>query len=261
MSNTVRAISPDITLFNKTLTFQEISQNTREAVIYIHGGAWNDPENTPNDFNQLANTIKSMDTESTVCQYSIEYRLSPEITNPRNLYDAVSNITRLVKEKGLTNINMVGHSVGATFIWQILAALKDPQEKMNEAQLQMLGLLQIVKRVFLLDGIYSLKELLIEYPEYDCFTRLAFPDGIQMYEEEPSRVMPYVKKALSRFSIDMHLVHSYSDELLTLRQTNCLISCLQDYQLSFKLYLDDLGLHNDVYKNGKVAKYIFDSIC
>ena len=126
MSSTIRTISQDITLFNKTLTFQEISQNTREAVIYIHGGAWNDPENTPNDFHQLASIIKSMDIESTVCQYSIEYRLSPEIKNPRNLYDAVSNITRLVREKGLTNINMVGHSVGATFIWQILCALKDP---------------------------------------------------------------------------------------------------------------------------------------
>ncbi|QHS72613.1 arylformamidase [Saccharomyces paradoxus] len=260
MSSTIRTISQDITLFNKTLTFQEISQNTREAVIYIHGGAWNDPENTPNDFHQLASIIKSMDIESTVCQYSIEYRLSPEIKNPRNLYDAVSNITRLVREKGLTNINMVGHSVGATFIWQILCALKDPQERMNEAQLQMLKLLQTVKRIFLLDGIYSLKELLEEYPEYDCFTRLAFPDGIQTYEEEPPIVMPYVKKALSRFHIDMHVVHSYRDELLTLKQTNFFIACLQDYQLNFKLYLDDLGLHNDVYKNGNVAKYIFDNI-
>ncbi|CAI4038284.1 hypothetical protein SMKI_04G6250 [Saccharomyces mikatae IFO 1815] len=260
MSTTIRTISPDITLFNKTLTFQEISPSTREAIIYIHGGAWNDPENTPNDFNQLSNMIESMDTESSVCQYSIEYRLSPEISNPRNLYDAVANITRLVKEKGLANLNIVGHSVGATFIWQILSVLKHSQERMNEAQLQMLELLKIVKRVFLLDGIYSLKELLEEYPQYECFTRLAFPDGIQLYEEEPFRVMTYVKKALSCFRIDIHLVHSYQDELLTLKQTNSLIACLQNYQLSFKLYLDDLGLHNDVYKNGKVAKYIFDTI-
>ncbi|EHN02936.1 Bna7p [Saccharomyces cerevisiae x Saccharomyces kudriavzevii VIN7] len=259
MSTTIKAISPDPTLFNKTLTFQETSKSSRETVIYIHGGAWNDPSNTPNDFNSLANVIKSMDVESNICQFSMEYRLSPEITNPRNLYDVVANITRLVKEKGLTSLNIVGHSVGATFIWQILSVLKHAQENMNEAQLQMLELLRTVKRVFLLDGIYSLKELLEEYPQYDCFTKLAFPDGIQMYEEEPSIVMSHVKKALFRFHVDMHVVHSYHDELLSLRQTNSLIACLQNYQINFRLYLDDLGLHNDVYKNDKVAKYIFDN--
>ncbi|CAI1856033.1 hypothetical protein SEUBUCD646_0B05320 [Saccharomyces eubayanus] len=261
MSNTVRAISPDVTLYDKTITFQEVSEITRETVIYIHGGAWNDPDNTPNDFNQLANVIESMDVKSSICQYSIEYRLSPEITNPRNLYDVVTNITRLVEEKGLTNLNLVGHSVGATFIWQILSVLKDAREEMNEVQLQMLKLLQVVKRVFLLDGIYSIKELLEEYPQYNSFTKLAFPEGIHLYEEEPLRVMKYVREALSHFDIDMHMVHSYRDELLSLRQTNSLISCLQNHQAKFELYLDDLGLHNDVYKSDKVAKYIFDNIC
>ncbi|CAI4057611.1 hypothetical protein SUVZ_02G5360 [Saccharomyces uvarum] len=260
MSSTIWAISPDATLYNKTLTFQEVSESTRETVIYIHGGAWNDPDNTPNDFNQLANVIKSMDVEPAICQYSIEYRLSPEIINPMNLYDVVANITRLVEEKGLTNLNMVGHSVGATFIWQMLSVLKDTREEMNEVQLQTLKLLQAVKRVFLLDGIYSLKELLEEYPQYNSFTKLAFPEGIQLYEEEPLRVMSYVSEALSHLDIDMHMVHSYRDELLSLRQTNSLISCLQNHQAKFKLYLDDLGSHNDVYKSDKVAKYIFDNI-
>lgn len=235
----------DPTLYRNTIEFQ----SGNHALVFIHGGAWIDPNNTPNDFESLCKKMLAMDGGEHLGMYGIEYRLSPGVKHPTHLYDVVENLYRLVEEKGIDSIQLVGHSVGATLAWQVATCSGD-QHLGNENRLR--AVQSKLRAVWLLDGIYSVDQLLQEYPTYNYFVSQAFEPSNQF--EEPSES---IKKM---GDIEVHLVHSYQDELLSLRQTQYMCGLLQRHRLPFTLYLDDLGMHNQVYSNAKLARYIVNNV-
>ncbi|SCU91919.1 LAFA_0F06700g1_1 [Lachancea sp. 'fantastica'] len=231
--------------FEETVTFHRSkSSDSHRAIVFIHGGAWIDPSNTPHDFDKLA---EDLTTSSGHCQpkfsiYAIEYRLSPEVKHPTHLLDVLQNLAQLVQEEQIDELNLLGHSVGATLIWQLLTCNATFHSALELVRSK-------IKRCYLADGIFSLSELLQEYPTYDYFVSQAY-SAVEDYED-PTDATLYVPK-----STQIHIVHSYSDELLSMRQSNFLCGILQARQQRHCTYWDDLGKHNDVYRSAKLAEYI-----
>ncbi|AET39150.1 arylformamidase Ecym_4070 [Eremothecium cymbalariae DBVPG len=236
--------------FETTAIFHEGSS---EAVIYIHGGIWTSTNNTPDDFLKLSGYIKFEAKE--LSQYSIDYRLSPEVMHPTHLQDCLSNIYKLVKEKHISKLHLVGHSVGATLCWQLVTA-SDDDELHNQTFLdahQLAEVQSIVKNVFLVSGIYSLNELIDEYPAYKSYVEDAF-ESIDDFEDPKvgyEKLWPYVR---------LHLIYSYKDELVSKRQSNYLMDILQMNGIPFSAYFDNLGQHDDVYESKKLSKYIIKQL-
>ncbi|CEP65065.1 arylformamidase LALA0_S20e00276g [Lachancea lanzarotensis] len=231
--------------YEDTVTFyRSKSPASHRAIVFIHGGAWIDPSNTPHDFDKLAQLLITTSSHSQPAYsiYGIEYRLSPEVKHPTHLLDVIQNLAQLVQEEQIDELNLWGHSVGATLIWQLLTFKSSFHSSLNLIRSKM-------NRCYLADGIFSLSDLLQEYPTYDYFVSQAY-DKIDDYED-PTDSTLYIP-----VSTQIHIIHSYSDELLSLRQSNYLCQVLQDRQQRFSTYWDDLGKHNDVFEHAKVAEYI-----
>lgn len=125
---------------------------------------------------------------------------------------------------------LVGHSIGAWLLCSVLldctAALRVPQPSpppLNNEELA--AIRQLVNAWVLVDGIYDLEDLLVEYPDYAGFVSQAFvPVGdppLQLGGDERLRAAsipawPAAKGAGDAWVI---LAHSKDDELLTSRQT------------------------------------------
>lgn len=222
------------------------------ALIFIHGGAWIDERNTSDDFRELGDLmVCNCKGKLGYSLASVDYRLSPGVQHPVHLEDVVDNLYDLVQELGLDSIQLVGHSVGATLAWQVAV--------LDRSTLQYPGKLELVRSklvgLFLVDGIYSLKELLNEYPSYDYFVSKAFKDYSSDFEEFDQSVDRIPSTVSS-----IHILHSYGDELLTLRQTNYMTSLLQRYMIPFTLHLSQMGLHEEVYRNAKLANYLLRNV-
>ncbi|AMD21650.1 HFL206Wp [Eremothecium sinecaudum] len=217
-----------------------------EAMVYIHGGAWVDVNTTPKMFEGLSKSVKkSLDKD--LSQYSIEYRLSPGVKHPLHLHDVLSNLARLVKDKSITKLHLLGHSVGATLCWQILTAKRELTSIIDIETLNTIR--SSISNVFMVSGIYSLKKLLEEYPEYDAFVSKAFED-INDFQELAESV-EYVPK-----NANLHIIHSYEDEKVTYLQPNLLVRSLQEKQVSYTTFTSHLGKHDDICDGQTLADYV-----
>ncbi|QLQ78302.1 hypothetical protein HG537_0A05490 [Torulaspora globosa] len=240
--------------YDRTETFYrpQSSIDIGKALIFIHGGAWIDETCTPTIFKQLSALMaEGSKQELAYSLFSIDYRLSPNVRHPVHVQDVVENLYRLVKDHQLTSLQLVGHSVGATLAWQVAVA--------DETLFPSLDKLQAVRSrlqgVFLVDGIYSLAQLLDEYPNYDYFVSQAFTDYTKDFEEFEHSI-----DRLPKTLRHIHLIHSYRDELLSLRQSNYMSSLLQKVRIPFKSYFDDMGLHDEVPRNAKLANYLLHNV-
>ncbi|GAV54044.1 hypothetical protein ZYGR_0AK05460 [Zygosaccharomyces rouxii] len=229
----------DETLYGKTVEFNK----GRNALVFIHGGAWIDVNNTPWDFQSLCQDILKLNCQCGL--YGIEYRLSPSVQHPTHLKDVIENLYRLVNDNGLDQLQLVGHSVGATLAWQVATCELDNYK---------VGLVKTkLNAIWLVDGIYSIRELLDEYPDYDYFVSKAFDEAAPF--EEPGQSVIRLPQEVS-----IRIVHSYEDELLSLRQSRHLIQILETNRRCFHFYIDSLGSHNQVYSNANLAQYIVDNV-
>lgn len=222
--------------------FSKSNLNPHVAIVYIHGGAWIDKRNTPLDFEYLGSLIGKNCND--ISQYSIDYRLSPEIKHPIHLQDVIKNLNKLIKQELIDEVQILGHSVGATLCWQVMTC---------ESYIVDQEILDFVRskitKLYMVDGIFSLIELLDEYPEYNYFVSVAY-ERIEDYIDPKHNVKQIPKH------LEIHIIHSFQDELLSLRQSNYLIGVLNDAQIPHYVYIDSLGEHNSVYSNPKLAKYI-----
>lgn len=189
-------------------------------LIFIHGGAWRDPSNTFNDAQFIAEQLAGT---RTVC--SVDYRLSKDVQHPGFAQDVQQGIQCCLRELDATRCALVGHSVGAMLAIQAMDTS--------------------VKQLFLLDGIYDLKELVLEYPEYEFFVEEAHAN----YKEVDLDINAMKNR-------EIHIIHSYSDELLSLRQTNWLTQQLQQRGIPHHCYTCDMGTHNNTYHNVQLTEYI-----
>lgn len=217
------------------------------SIIFIHGGAWRDPRNTFNDFEELVGKLPS-----TINTFGINYRLSPAVKHPAHLEDVVSAIEYLAKNYKVENVGLVGHSVGATLALQILnyktilPGLERP-----------LGIK--MKFLVFLDGIYDVPKLVEEYPTYSSFVNEAFKT-----KQDYMRATP-VSSEMPQFDILVEkcvilLVQSTEDELLSVQQTELMADFLQAKSIPFEKHLGAFGAHEQVYRHHKVAKLITDAI-
>lgn len=244
----------DDSLYKNTIRFHEPAdrQQASKALVLIHGGAWIDEKNTPDDFKQLCKTILDLSNGAPhFSMYSIDYRLSPQVKHPTHIHDVIDNLYKLITEFKITSLQLLGHSVGATLAWQVSTwnCVSSPfKAKLDVIHSRLTG-------IYLVDGIYSLVELLDEYPSYIYFVSQAFNDSAKEFQE--------IKHSIERLPSNLtsiHLLHSYNDELLTLRQTRYFSSLLQEAHVPFTAHFSDMGLHNDVYSSAKLANYILNSV-
>lgn len=208
------------------LTCYDHAPNSEKIpLIFIHGGAWKDPRNTDNDSGELFGFLPD-----DIPLFSIDYRLTPEVKYPKHNNDVLSAIRFILGAHPYEKIKLAGHSAGATIILSILGELGD-----------------VVDEVFLLDGIFDLSELVDEYPSYREFVSEAH-DNYQSI----NALNLQIYKSDIKFSI----IHSYQDELLSLRQTKWLIKQLEESQRAYTLTVGNFGEHEEVYRNKKVADII-----
>lgn len=203
------------------------NDKTQPPLIFIHGGAWIDANNSDSDFddfglNQLWNITNV---------FSIDYRLTPEIKRPDHLNDIIAGIKSLPLQDSAKKVCLAGHSVGVTMLLELLDS--------EEFDLE-------VERVYLLDGIYEVNVFKEEYPKW------AFFIGDAGYED-------YSVNFEKLKGIEIHVIQSYKDELLSMRQTNWFIGKLQRFEIPYQLKVGNFGKHDEVYHNDQVAKYFNDT--
>ncbi|KAG7662153.1 BNA7 [[Candida] subhashii] len=246
----------------QTIKIFHYEESNETTFLYIHGGAWRDPNNTFDDFEEIAKEHVQLSNLS-INIIGINYRLSPEIKHPFHLLDVLEAIRYLYKTLGIKKASILGHSVGATLMLQLLhyqeivglgfenSSQVSPNQYLQELFDDIERNFTIDNLVFL-DGIYDTIELLNEYPEYSSFVYEAFqseeavidstqPSSTRIPKESPFRLVD--KKTKFR------VVHSLQDELLTTKQTQLVIKYLCDRNQPVKVIFDNFGQHEQVYRH------------
>lgn len=184
-----------------------------KLVIFIHGGAWRDPNNTYDDFKEFA-----VDANA----FGVNYRLLPEVKHPAHLEDVEAAIAYIKAQYGVSEYSVVGHSAGATLALQLR---ETPQ------------------RLFLLDGIYDLAELISEYPDYRSFVDEAF-------DCPGDSVFPFTSPAT------YVIIQSLDDELLSGNQSKVLMAQLDSKGIPYDYKVGHWGKHEEMYRNPDVVALV-----
>jgi kynurenine formamidase len=178
---------------------------TRRA-SFIHGGAWRDPKVTSAAGAPLISSLLTATPAMSVNAASVNYRLSshpeaPQNTakHPEHLEDVMAALQYLRDVHGMRDFVLIGHSAGATLVFQVLAELQKKKQG-----------LRLPKALYGIEGIYDLKALVQEYPDYRGFVEGAFGEDEQEWQK-PLELGCYTGLVV--------LAHSDEDELLSWRQT------------------------------------------
>jgi acetyl esterase/lipase len=243
-------------------------------IIYIHGGAWRDPDVESSSFTPTITHLLNSEHSSTLPKIggiaSINYSLtarthdptSPEFTNdpsrqakhPDHILDILTALEFLQQKAGFGgNYILLGHSCGATLAFQTV---------MNHNKWSAAASAFKVKKpiaVIGLNGLYDMPSLIKMPGEkhehlkeiYEVFTRLAFGDDEKVWEEiSPSSVRdwkgewPEGKKVV--------LVQSKEDSLVPYAQIEEMKRRLEESG-GDGLDVGEMeagGDHNDLWKDG-----------
>lgn len=173
------------------------SDNKDLWIIYIHGGAWQDPSQSSTTFNKIQSMLLSSPVNSKIAAYaSLNYRLSPypshqtdpsdpsdpsrNAKHPDHINDILTAILYLQEKYHFEDrYVLVGHSCGATLAMQV--AMKrywgSQYESTFALELNVIPPVAIVG----LEGLYDLPLLVSNHqdqPEYRDFITSAFgPSG------------------------------------------------------------------------------------
>lgn len=276
------------------LKFFQFDKSNDETLLLIHGGAWRDPNNTYNDFKDMISHIQKNQYAAKYNLIAMNYRLSPEVKHPFHLWDVLKGVQFLVQNYDIHKILIAGHSVGATLMLQLLdynkildtgfqilvedlkadksrtetdlhVPLKKERILMNEAMEK----LQL-RTFYFIDGIYDIVQLISEYGgPYEGFVNTAFSSPEQY--GEATQLSSSTVDIGSPFSYNTHLANirnelnlvilqSNQDELLSMRQTNLFTEYLTQKNLNFKPFVGEWGGHEHVYRHEDVANIVLDSI-
>lgn len=216
---------------HKKQYFKHFDRSGKSVLVLIHGGAWRDVNNTMDDFDKWGEYLKEYDI------FSLDYRLAPEFQHPCQLEDVISALNLITKTTEAP-ITLCGHSVGATLICQLIELGK---------------FYNSIKSVILMDGIYSMKDLLNRYPSYEGF----------VVEEFGNLENTYLSMAIDKnISAEMYkglqikIVYSNQDELLSWETSEYFINWLKESCIEVETLKGDFGVHNDVYESLHVADLI-----
>lgn len=224
------------------------SEDNKVSVVFIHGGAWRDPNNTFDDFKDFADYAQRQ--YPLVNTFGLNYRLSPSVKHPAHLQDIVEGVKYLLKTYNVNSVNYVGHSVGATLILQMLRELD--QESGQDPKQEESGV--VIKNCYLLDGIFDIPELLSEYPSYSSFVEEAFTSK-KLYTEATA-IYGTQFTGINRLSI----IQSLDDELLSENQSDKLAEYLENTATNFSIQKGHWGLHEEVYRNKEVFDLVLGTL-
>ncbi|BFZ63250.1 hypothetical protein YB2330_004370 [Saitoella coloradoensis] len=213
-------------------------------VIFIHGGAWRDPNNTSKDGHPLLTSILSTTTTTTTISppfgcASLNYRLSPDVTHPAHLDDCISALRLLHEQYGMQEYILVGHSAGATLAFQIAHALSPSQK----------GPSGTLKAIVCTEGLYDLGDLCTEYPDYTSFVESAFSSIRAASIASPVNLLEGVEKE----GVEVVLVQSMDDELLSPWQTGLMEERLERRGWRVEVR-GAAGKHDDVFIGPEVVE-------
>lgn len=208
-----------------------------ECIVFVHGGAWVYPHNTYDDWATMAEQFIKCRHLNHFSLASINYRLSPAVKHPEHLRDVIAALRQL-RERGIEKVHLVGHSVGATLVFQLL------NEDIAGERLDL-----SIASMFLLEGIYSVRQLLKDHPEYEeMFVRKALDSYAITPLDDPYASKPIEQR---RYVV----VHSCRDELVPL-QVEQLGAYFALHGVHYSTHTDDYGLHDEVFASGCVGEII-----
>lgn len=229
--------------------------NTR-LIVFVHGGAWRDPQNTYEDFSEL--TLAIAQENPHVSLVGLNYRLLPEVRHPAHLRDLVLALTRIYEVSPAESILLVGHSVGATLILQLLnltQILRSASSEVDDSDYPTLptGLQTALDTLYFIDGIYDIPKLTKEYPEYSDFVLDAFGKAgqrnVTQLDLEEFHAFEYKPR-------EIVVVQSTEDELLSRCQTMLFTAFLKQNGSSYSLFEENWGKHEEVYRREELALLI-----
>lgn len=274
-----------------------IESSSENVFIFIHGGAWRDPNNSALDCQDLVNHLNN-DNQSPSNFFSIDYRLAPEVQFPSFLLDVQFAII-LIKDylgrhhRDLAKLkyHFIGHSVGVTLILQLLdynwiqlnwfnnntgnqlAELHQLLESYTDHYsftISQISTINHLWRIFhdelgfletQIGNIYLLDGI------YDTDTLIEQYPAYQSFVREANGSFystnyrfansQYFQTATAVSNSSIYIVHSSRDELLDDKQHK---QFLQKYQWKVRLIEADFGTHEDVYKHREVAELIRKSV-
>lgn len=228
----------------QTIKYFHFQPSNSQSLVFIHGGAWRSPKNTYDDFLNIIDLLKP------TCHYNlvgINYRLSPKVKHPAHLEDVFHGLQTIQKNTMTKLFLLVGHSVGATLILQLLNyhELARKHNVCNDL---------VFENVYFVDGIYDVPELLKEYTEYKSFVMEAF-SGETDYREATQ----VSKEGFTSFECvpkTLIVVHSKQDELLSERQARLFAHFLCQHKVTYTFVEENWGKHDQVYMRKELADLI-----
>jgi kynurenine formamidase len=167
-----------------------------------------DPRQTSHDGDPLLEYLR--ERELPVALTSVNYRLSPEVRHPEHQQDVIAALKYLTSAYGMKQFVLVGHSAGACLAFQS-------------------GHIPGCKGIIGVEGLYDLSELVNEYPQYRDLVEEAFGTDERVWvEASPSHIVQHLS------NLDVLLVQSTEDELLSRRQTELMYSSSKKVELNVR---------------------------
>ncbi|KAF7184996.1 Kynurenine formamidase [Pseudocercospora fuligena] len=257
------------------------NDQSRIWVVYVHGGAWFDPEQTATTFDKAQDILlKSPELDHIAGFASINYRLSPaswhptdpsnpadparNAMHPDHINDVLSAILHLQETYRFEDrYILVGHSCGACLVMQV--AMKR-YWGVNYQSTQALEL-NVVPPLAIcgIEGLYDLPALVkyhdkLDQSLYRNFTEAAFGTSEQGWAAASPTQGDY--KSNWEDGKLVVIAHSREDELVEWEQPELMLSSLQKQGFTEsgdrRLKLLELeGTHDQVWKEGEeVARAI-----
>lgn len=214
--------------------------SNRELIVCIHGGAWRDPGNTYNDWD----TFALLASDKPINVFGVNYRLSPEVKHPAHLQDVNLALDYIIKKYPSERLKLVGHSVGATIALQML-----DYEKICGQPTEV-----TIDKVYLLDGIFDIPDLILEYPSYKSFVDEAFTDSLEW------RQATQVTNGSAINPVGIAIIYSDDDELLLDQQTRQLLAILKEQRVTYDYHHGHWGKHEEMYRHPEVCNLIIRDV-
>lgn len=240
----------------QTIKLFEFLPENENSLILIHGGAWRDPNNTFLDFSQLVGHLTLENTNL----IGINYRLSPEFKHPSHLIDTVNAISKILTVTKTNKVLFLGHSVGATLLLQLL----NYKEiiclgNLRNSEIKIPDLILDIDKIFLLDGIYNIVDLIDEYgAPYKLFVDCAFES--KKHYEDATQITWLKRKFSFEFLFSAVVLQSLEDELLSERQSLGFVEFLKKYNVSYEYLTGNWGKHEESYTRRELADIITSRI-
>lgn len=171
-----------------------------------------DPQQTFADGDPLFKSLMAKNPRFSCA--SVNYRLSPDVQHPAHQADVITSLKFLKQEYGMDEFIIVGHSAGACLAFQ--SAEHVPT----------------CRAIIGIEGIYDLRDLVQEYPNYEDFVESAFGKDKGLW----ATASPiHIATRWSNCSdMIVQLIQSVEDELLGPRQTEQMFSILQQNSVNLQ---------------------------